>query len=596
MLTTTNRTDYDYGDKAIYGRGVLDLGKAVRGPGEFGAEGFAPVFRADTQGLDSQFSNNIRGTGGLVKAGAGSLILSGHNTYTGATRIEGGRLAVNGDTSLSRFTVEAGGTLGGTGKVGSTEVYGRLAPGNSIGTLTVVGDYTQHAGSVLEIEVDAAGGSDRVDVQGNAHLHGGTVQLIGLTGAVVGQEYTFLSVGGAIDGPGFAGVHDGFVFADLRLVSTGKGIRLAVERNPTTFAQLGRTDNQRGAARAIEALGAGARPYELLIGLQAPHEAPDLYDQLSGELHATARSMVAEDVGMARSAVMGRLWSGAWGRADSFTPHNTRSNGLWGHAMSAWGRYDGAGVAQDTRRFGSGFMLGRDVEGASGLQAGVALGYTRSQVRAERHNEAALDGYHLLAYGAVTQGPWRLRAGMGQSWFTVDTRREIDAAGLGRQTARYGAWATQMFTEVGHMLPVGEAVVEPYLGVTQIWQGGRDFKEDGQAPLTGHASHDSLTHTTLGARGYWQIDTPGGDLRLMAGAGWVHALGGLSPHVRLAYQGGGGQDYALSGVPRARNALQIELKASLAHTPVASLELGYLGQIGGGVQNHGLRLQASYRF
>lgn len=592
MLTTTN-DDGIYDDEAIYGRGLLDLGKAVRGPGEFGADGFAKVFRADTQGFDSQFSNDIEGDGGLIKAGAGTLVLSGRNTYTGGTAVEGGRLVVNGDTSASSFTVGVDGTLGGRGRLGPTQVYGRLAPGNSIGTLTVVGDYTQHAGSILEVEVDAAGNSDRVDVQGNADLRGGEIHLLGLSGGVLGREYTFMTVTGAIGGPGFAGVRDDFLFADLRLVPAGAGFRLAVDRNATSFAALGDTRNQRDAAQAIEALGAGAAPYEALIGLQDAAQAPGLYDQFSGELHASARSMVHADAGMVRAGVLGRL-SMPGGDGHTTASQSGAGSGLWGHAMTAWGRYDGSGVSQDTSRFGSGFMIGRDIEWARGLDVGVAVGYTRSRVRAELHNEATLDGYHVMAYGAAGSGPWRLRGGVGHSWFTVDTRRDIDAGGLGRQTARYGAWATQVFAEGGYALPVGPAVVEPYVGVSQVWQGAEGFTEEGASPLSGRSGRDAFTESVLGARGYWQIDTPSGDLRLMAGLAWQHAYGGLSPRARLAHAGGA--DYELSGVPRARDALRVELKAALAHTRRARLELGYLGAIGGGVQEHGLRLQASYRF
>ncbi|MER1966835.1 S8 family serine peptidase [Castellaniella sp. GW247-6E4] len=586
ILTTTNDGGI-YADETVYGRGLLDLGAAVGGPGEFGADGFAKVFRADTKGFDSQFSNDIEGDGGLVKAGAGTLILSGRNTYTGATVIEGGRLAVNGDTSASSFTVEAGGTLGGRGRVGSTEVYGRLAPGNSIDTLTVVGDYTQHPGSVLEIEVDAAGNSDRLDVVGNADLRGGEVELLGLSGGVLGREYAFMTVAGVIGGPGFAGVRDDYLFADLRLVPTGTGFRLAVDRSATTFAALGNTGNQRSAAQAIEGLGAGATPYEALIGLRDPTQAPGLYDQFSGELHATARSMLQADAGMVRAGVMGRL-------AMQSQAGPAAGSGLWGHAMTAWGRYDGAGVSQDASRFGSGFMIGRDLEWTQGLSAGLAVGYTRSRVRAELDNEATLDGYHVLAYGAAGSGPWRLRGGAGYSWFTVDTRRDIDAGGLGRQTARYGAWATQMFAEGGYALPVGSALVEPYVGVSQVWQGAEGFAEDGASPLSGRSGQDAFTRSALGARGYWRIETTSGELQLMAGLAWQHAYGDLSPRARLAYVGGA--DYELSGVPQARDALQVEVKASLARTRTARLELGYLGTIGGGTQAHGLRLQASYRF
>ena len=64
--------------------------------------------------------------------------------------MSGGRLAANGSLlSSSGVTVGVGGTLGGTGSVPSTVVMGALAPGNSIGTITVVGNLTFTAGSAL---------------------------------------------------------------------------------------------------------------------------------------------------------------------------------------------------------------------------------------------------------------------------------------------------------------------------------------------------------------------------------------------------------------------------------------------------------------
>ncbi len=552
------------------------------------------MFRADTRGHDSWFGNDIEGDGGLVKAGAGTLVLDGANTYTGDTIIEGGRLAVNGDTRASAFTVQSGGTLGGNGTVGRTEVSGRVAPGNSIGTLTVMGDYVQVPGSVLEIEIDGAGAADLLDIRGNADLQGGEIQVLGLRGGSLGRTMTFMSVTGAVTGSGLA-LRDDYVFADLGLSQPLPGrFDLAVARNATQFAALGHTANQRGAAAAIESMGPGAAPYEALIDLRDAGLAPGLYDQLSGELHATARAMMFEDVRLARGEVMGRLEMAGGGPVSSGVPAAWRGRGVWGRTMAAWSRHDGAGVARDAGRRATGLMIGRDVSWNSGAQAGVALGYTHARVRAEARNEAQIDSYHALAYGGLVFGSWRLRGGVGQSWHVTDTRREVAVAGLGRQTARYGGWTTQAFAQLGYALALGAAAVEPYAEAAQAWQHVRGFDEAGDAALSGRSGRSSSAETTLGVRAGWAVATGAGDLRLMAGAGWVHGWGSLAPQAQLAYAGG--PAYEVSGVPAARNALKLEARADLLRTQVTRAAIGYAGRLGGGVRDHGLHIQVNHAF
>ena len=66
--------------------------------------------------LSTAVSGSITGTtGGLTKAGAGTLTLSGANTYIGATSLNAGGLVVNG--SLASAVTVNDGFLGGTGSV-----------------------------------------------------------------------------------------------------------------------------------------------------------------------------------------------------------------------------------------------------------------------------------------------------------------------------------------------------------------------------------------------------------------------------------------------------------------------------------------------
>lgn len=99
----------------------------------------SPTF--DTGPYTVTLSGPLGGVGGVIKTGAGTLVLSGTDLYDGQTLVEGGTLSVVGaiGTGVGKVQVNQEGTLNGTGTVaGPIEIApgGTLAPGLSIGTLT----------------------------------------------------------------------------------------------------------------------------------------------------------------------------------------------------------------------------------------------------------------------------------------------------------------------------------------------------------------------------------------------------------------------------------------------------------------------------
>src|SRR5262249_16864173 len=68
----------------------------------------------------------------LGKTGAGTLILSGTNTFADSTTIVEGSLQIDGTLTTSATSITAGGTLSGTGHAADVMLLsgGRLSPGD----------------------------------------------------------------------------------------------------------------------------------------------------------------------------------------------------------------------------------------------------------------------------------------------------------------------------------------------------------------------------------------------------------------------------------------------------------------------------------
>ena len=150
---------------------------------------------SDSAGM-LHINGNISGdanTFAVTKTGAGTLNLTGNNTFNGRLLVGGGTLLVNNTTGSGtgsgNVTVNPGATLGGNGTIsGNVTNNGTLSPGISIGRLSIGGPLVLRPASLTLMELNPAT-NDSVAVAA-AITYGGSLLVTNTGGALTaGAEY-----------------------------------------------------------------------------------------------------------------------------------------------------------------------------------------------------------------------------------------------------------------------------------------------------------------------------------------------------------------------------------------------------------------------
>ena len=586
-------------------------------------------------GTDYTFSSVLESSGTgthRIEVLSGITKLTADNSgFSGTTEVNGGKLIVNGNLGGS-LDIAAGSWLGGSGTIGSgtgsliqAMSGATIAPGNSIGTLTVMGDLLLSPGSIYEVEIANDGRSDLINViGGTATVADATVKPMTLdpeTSYRDGQTYRIVSASNGVTGQ-FPTIATTSAFLDYSLAYDANTVDLTVRVKSTTppvtpeppvvFQSVAETPNQYATAGALDSLaesGPSLALYNRLLMLDAD-QARSAFDALSGEIYASTRTALVEDSRHVREAMNARLRAAfdATGASSSpviaYDPANPSASvapdyagaALWTYGFGSWGSGDSNDNAAATDRRTGGVLLGMDADVAD-WRVGLVAGYSRSNIEADaRLSSADSDNWHAGLYGGTQWGSLALRGGAAYTWSNIDTSRNIVIPGLQEtEKAGYDAGLVQAFGELAYGLDAGGTRFEPFANLAHVSLHRDGFQESGgMAALSGRSDTQNVTFTTIGLRAEHQLKMGDAPLLLSGMLGWRHAFGDRTAESIHAFDTGNA--FLIEGVPITTDSAAIDFGVDLELSQQASVGLSYSGQWSSSARDNAVKAQLKVKF
>ncbi|WP_083754734.1 autotransporter outer membrane beta-barrel domain-containing protein [Bradyrhizobium murdochi] len=497
----------------------------------------------------------------------------------------GGTFSVNGVIN-GLVTVNAGGTLGGTGTIDNVVVNGgALAPGNSIGTLNVASSLTFSAASSYMVEISGTS-SDLTRVTGVATLGGATVVVI--PSGTVTKQYTILTAtGGVADtfNPVVSGVSPNLnpslsynannVYLNFAL-NYGGGLNVNQQNVANALANFFNTTGGIPAGFAsLSPAGLTQVSGELATGSQqATFDAMNLFLSLISDTFVAGRNGgLGGNTGaipFAEESALGYAAKKPRAARDAFAKFPTKTdiarNDLFDQRWSVWGSAFGGGSntsgnaalgSNDATARVFGFAVGADYRLSRDTLAGFALAGGGTNFSVSGFGSGRSDLFQVGAFVRHNMGQAYVTAAAAYGWQDVTTERTVTVAGFERLRAEFNANAYSGRIEGGYRYTTPWMGITPYAAgqfttyslpayAEQVLAGAGTFA------LSYAAKDVTASRSELGVRTDKSYAVQNGVLILRGRAAWAHDFN-TDRNVTALFQTLPGAAFVVNGAAQAHD-------------------------------------------
>ncbi|MFG7490602.1 autotransporter domain-containing protein [Methylorubrum rhodesianum] len=578
---------------------------------------YGGTFKTDAGTLLTLQNNTLSGTGNIAKAGLGTLDIRSTVTDRRAlTEVKEGLLKINSTAEFQtdKLIVQKDALLGGSGQIGGKVVnYGTIVPGNSIGTLTIHGDFEQGDDGKIVVEVDT-GRMDGLAVNGRI-LAGGDIHFaFDPHDKLSGQTFTLASSRDGVTGT-FDEVVDLNPFLTQTMHYGANAVAVTFNRDFTTPAT---TANQLAVAQhlnrsyLLESQGDLDAVFFALDSTVTEAAGAQALRSLSGEAIGNATTASAIQRGQFVRAIEDRMADRRSGRSDiqpglglsgTIDPIGTSSvmryaaDGLTrtaavpGNAagiseLSVWARaLGGPGSVGGRNGFdlsSVGVLVGADKR-FDGALLGVSFGYadgTTGDVNSSNRSWAS--AYQGSVYGSMDVGTAFIDAVAAYTYSDTRTTRALSFGNLSRTAVgSFGGDDLSAALKFGTRSWFGAVYAEPSIGLDWYRLSRDGFNEQGanSAGLSSRAMTQDIVQPSVGMRLTSDFTSGGILFSPEIRARYYHNLGDTVSFVNASLIGAPGASFtaAFTGINRNTGVVSAGLSAQKENLQVFSRYEAALG-------------------
>lgn len=547
---------------------------------------------------DKMANNNAGYKGSLVKRGAGTLVMTGNNTYRGGTTVEGGTLlgfaesfGVTGDDA----TAKANGKVtvnGGT--------FGLLASYNDQFTMKGEQKHDDAADHSVDVVVNA-GGSFQITAGQNVTM--GTLEFkegagftVGsedvdvLKEAYAGKEQTGTVTTTGVTGDDLAVANPDYAFFKTELKAEGNTLTGTLSRDETkSFATYAQNANGQAIAGALEGAAGGAL-YDALIGA-SKGDVAKTYNSLGDDFILNTRNAgIVNGMTLSR-AIKDQATGIGEGRKVEMADGTAR---LWATGVGSWSALDYGQFDMDSDFYAG--LFGAEVDVCSATKLGLFFGAGSTDNKAG-DNKVESDDIHFGAYG-VTNFSDVVNATYGfvYSHQSADATRALQVGSqLGMNAFSGDTDITQIFAEAAYTgLNTDAYSIEPYFGLSWIHAESDGFNEQvGTMAFSTTTEDQDVQVTTLGVRGAIPFTMGETKVALKGDVAWNHFFGDTKAEASMALAGSG-VAHLKGGELGDMASVGLGVEAQVGK--MTTMGLSYTGAYDGDITSHGISANVRFNF